>query len=330
MTQTRPGVCAVVVTFQPDREVLGRLDLIRDQVDHVIVVDNNSGESGRISGLTSPSSRFELLANSRNLGVAAALNIGVQRAAALGFRLVLTMDQDSLPRPGMVDALLRVYATHPERELIALVAPQVDEPAVEKRPTFVRRRKGYLFERRTCTGDWLDDITMVISSGSMLATSVYQAIGPFRENLFIDYVDTEYCLRAWSRGYKIVAACEARLEHRLGDKRRVSWGPFVFYPTRYSPSRWYYISRNRMPMLYTYSLRFPHWFAFEVTSSLYGMLRMLLTEDQRMAKLAAFFRGTRDGLRGRMGPMPGSPEERNLDEGNTPRQGGGKPGGSRT
>jgi rhamnosyltransferase len=318
------------VTFQPDREVLGRLDLIRNQVDHVIVVDNNSGASGRLSGLTSASSRFELIANSRNLGVAAALNIGVGRAAAMGFDWVLTLDQDSVPRPGMVEALLSVSARHPERELIALVAPQVDEPSVEKRPSFIRRRKGFLFERRACTGEWLDDITMVISSGSMLATSVYQAIGPFREDLFIDYVDTEYCLRAWSRGYRIVAACGARLEHHLGDKRKVSRGSFVFYPTRYSPSRWYYISRNRIPMLRAYSLKFPHWFAFEVISSAYGMLRMLLTEDRRMAKLAAFLRGTWDGLRGRLGPMPGSPEGRNSNEGNTPRQGGGKPGGSRT
>ena len=171
---------------------------------------------------------------------------------------------------------------------------------------------------------------MVITSGSLLATSVYQAIGPFREDLFIDYVDTEYCLRAVSHGYKIVAVCAAELEHRLGDKRKAPWGPFVLYPTRYPPSRWYYISRNRIPMLTAYSLRSPHWLTFEVTSSVYGMLRMLLTEDQRKAKLAAFIRGTWDGLRGRLGPMPGSPEERNRDEGSAPRQGGGKPGGSRT
>ena len=140
MTQARPGVCAVVVTFEPDREVLGRLDRIREQVEHVIVVDNTNGASGQIPGLATPGSRFELLANSRNLGVGAALNRGVQRAAALGFNLVLTMDQDSLPRPGMVDALLRVYATHPKRELIAFVAPQFDETTVGKRGRFIRKK----------------------------------------------------------------------------------------------------------------------------------------------------------------------------------------------
>ncbi|MBE3041888.1 hypothetical protein IMZ48_04760, partial [Candidatus Bathyarchaeota archaeon] len=169
-------------------------------------------------------------------------------------------------------------------------------------------RRWFLYERVRCRGDRLDDVSIVITSGSLLRASAFQALGGFREDFFIDYVDTEYCLRALSRGYRIVVACNAKLEHRLGDRTREQRGPFVLYPTGHSPTRWYYISRNRIPMLRMYALRFPHWLTFEIAASAFWLLRMLIAEDLRAEKVRAVLRGTWDGLRGRMGPMPGSIE----------------------
>ena len=63
------------------------------------------------------------------------------------------------------------------------------------------------------------------------------------------------------------------------------------------------MSRNRIPMIRGYALRFPHWFTYEIVATAYILLRMLITEDQRLEKLKAFWRGTLDGLRGRMGKM---------------------------
>jgi rhamnosyltransferase len=75
------------------------------------------------------------------------------------------------------------------------------------------------------------------------------------------------------------------------------------YPRFHSSLRWYYLSRNRIPMLKMYAVRFPYWFIYEVFNFVYGFLRMLLLEDQRREKVAAFFRGTWDGLRGRLGAV---------------------------
>jgi hypothetical protein len=38
--------------------------------------------------------------------------------------------------------------------------------------------------------------------------------------------------------------------------------------------------------------------------AVWWLVRMLLFEDRRLAKMAAVLRGTLDGLRGRMGPGP--------------------------
>jgi len=38
-------------------------------------------------------------------------------------------------------------------------------------------------------------VTMLVTSGSMIELATWQALGGFDEGLFIDYIDTDYCLR---------------------------------------------------------------------------------------------------------------------------------------
>jgi hypothetical protein len=61
-------------------------------------------------------------------------------------------------------------------------------------------------------------------------------------------------------------------------------------------------------MIHRYATRFPPWFTYEVVASTYILLRTLLFEGQPREKLKAIWRGSLDGLRERMGQMPGSPE----------------------
>jgi hypothetical protein len=69
-------------------------------------------------------------------------------------------------------------------------------------------------------------------------------------------------------------------------------------------------------MIKSYGLKFPHWLLYESVATIYVLLRMIITEDQRWAKLIAMVKGTIDGILGRMGPpywtaktLPPSPEK---------------------
>ncbi len=148
----------------------------------------------------------------------------------------------------------------------------------------------------------MDDVTIVITSGALTNLQVWEKLGGFRDDFFIDYVDTEYCLRAKRAGYKILVSAGAKLYHRLGDKREVKRLGLTLKPTFHSPLRLYYVARNRVPMVREYALEFPHWFLFDVVAGAYNTLRILLTEDKRLQKLGATVQGTWDGLLGRMGP----------------------------
>lgn len=203
--------------------------------------------------------------------------------------------------PGMVEKLLNVYRTHPRSKQLAVVGPSIDDPIAEMSARHLRSR-GYLgFELITCQKGWLEDVTFVITSGALYRMGVYEKIGVFQSDFFIDYVDIEYCLRAKMHGYEILVNCDAHLIHRLGKRqKRVIMGR-AEYPRFHSPLRWYYLSRNRIAMLRKYAIRFPHWFMYELGNLVYGFLRMILLEDQRREKIGAFLRGTWDGMHGRLG-----------------------------
>ncbi len=152
----------------------------------------------------------------------------------------------------------------------------------------------------------LENISTVITSESLYNLKAYQKICPFRGDFFIGYVDTEYCLRAKQHGYNIVVACNARLYHRLGNQQKKQFGPLTMHPTFHSPLRWYYISRNRIPMFRLYALQFPYWFLYELIVNSYGLARLLLFEDQKARKMLALLLGIFDGLSQRMGPISNS------------------------
>jgi rhamnosyltransferase len=248
--------------------------------------------------------QIELLCNHTNVGVAAGFNQAIKSALDQKTRYIVLFDQDSQPNPLMIDDLLEVFSSSGEENRLALVAPVIEEAGSGKRMRYLQEWMGVFFKRTSCKGkDVLRNVVMVLSSGSLLDLSVVDKIGLFREDFFIDYVDTEYCLRLLSMHYEIAVACGATLPHRLGSRREIIWGGIRFYPTYHSPIRWYYISRNRIPMLRMYALKFPHWLSFEIVSSVYIFFRMLLFEDHRLKKLEAIIYGTLDGLRGRMGKI---------------------------
>ena len=100
----QPGVCAVVVTWQPDIEVLRELlDALSPQVGRIVVVDNATRDPA-FRAFCAARTDMMLVASSENHGLAHAINVGIEHARGLpGVSHVLLMDQDSVPEAGMVD-----------------------------------------------------------------------------------------------------------------------------------------------------------------------------------------------------------------------------------
>lgn len=302
--EVKPGaekICGVVVTYYPDAEVVENLRAVVAECGSVIVVDNGSPPEtctklGAIAGV-------ELLALGSNLGLGVALNRGAERASSLGRDWIVTFDQDSRPQPGMVTKLWQLHERLPGA---ALIGPRLEEPGfghAPYRPVCRHPNWPGCFRRPLVESD-LDDVTMVITSGSLMELAPWRQLGGFDESLFIDYIDIDYCLRLRQMGRSVAVASGAMLVHHLGRRQSAQVMGRDFRPMHHAPFRHYYMARNRVRMWRRHAWAVPHWAAFDLSFALYNYTRVLLFEEQRWAKVKAIVRGTWHGLLGRTGPMP--------------------------
>jgi rhamnosyltransferase len=297
---------ALLVTYNPAPGLEQHLNDLYREFDEIIIVDNGSTMEARdilAKQVQQRGNALKVIFNDQNLGMAAALNQGFSLAIELGYDQILTLDQDSMPEPGMKQSLLVGFHNHPNQKRLAVLAPVIFEKLTNHSATYLRSRNKLFFEHVHCRPGYLRNLTFAITSGSLYSLNLYRTIGPFREEFFIDAVDTEYCLRANQLGYEVSVVCSARLNHAMGSRQKKSILGRKNYPTFHSPIRWYYMSRNRIFMLGNYAVRFPHWFFFEMSITLTWLGRMIFFEDQRLNKLKAFFLGTADGLRKKSGKI---------------------------
>lgn len=298
-----PDVCAVVVTYHPDAELLAaQLEALQAQAGCVVVVDNATpGPSVRELCAAMP--RIELLSLTENLGLAAALNAGITRARGKpGVAHVLLMDQDSVPEPGMLTALKAALDRQSQQARVAAVGTRFHDPREGVDAPFVRIR--FPVNRQLhCSGD-CDEVPcdFLITSGSLIPLEVLDRVGSMDEGLFIDNVDLEWCFRAMAKGYALFGVCGARMLHHHGATRhRVPGLPRGVVV--HAPRRLFYMMRNRV-LLYrrTYTPR--RWIAQDVPRLVVKFLLFALLIAPRRKNVRCMLAGLRAGIAGRAAPPP--------------------------
>ena len=283
------AVCAVVVTFHPDANILDRLSALTSQVGGLVVVDNGSSlaELATLRPFLDQFPSRILIEHGENLGIATALNAGVRWAQMRGFHAVVLFDQDSQVTAGWMAAMLSCWNATPWGERLGILVPAYQDVRLQAAIPSNRVREG---------------LEAAMTSGSLLPVSLFARLGFFVDELFIDGVDYEFSLRVRAAGMVVAECPRATLEHRPGEPRVVSLrGRRLFQTANYSPARRYYQERNKIWISRRYFGRFPIFCAKLFLFSMKDFIKILMAEQNSATKARYFLRGIRDGLRERMG-----------------------------
>jgi len=279
-------VVAVVVTHQPDVKMLTAQTLaLLPQVHRIIWVDN--GSSAVVAQLSSALG-VDYINLCKNTGIAHAQNVGAERAFSAGATHVLLMDHDSVPAGDMVEQLLLSLDGHP---LAAAAGPWYQDPRGQEHSPFVRI-EGFRIRRlerpvgKIAAGEGVA-VDHLIASGCLIHREAWDAIGSMADELFIDFVDVEWCLRARSLGWTVIGVWNAHMEHHLGHAVKTLMGRRFHV---HSPARHYFHIRNG---IYLARQRWIPWSRRWVTG--YRLLLKcgfyLLVMDNRRHYLAATLKG---------------------------------------
>ncbi len=301
-------VFAVVVTYLPDGALLrALLDALLGQTAGVLVVDNTPAADTRVQALCAawPQQTLRLIRLGDNFGIARALNVGIEAALGAGATHVLLSDQDSLPAPNMVAALLSALddLKRAGRSVGAVGPTYTDRHTGITFPfqTAVPGKFFYGHRKPDATHPYIEALTL-ITSGTLVPEAVLREVGLMRDDFFIDNVDIEWSHRVRSAGHKLFGVGAAAMFHRMGDQALRVWYFGWRQESAYDPARVYYRIRNyvalcRQPFIsWRWKLR-SGWNVLGVvyTQTVFG--------QQRQKALRMALRGLWDGLRGRMGPL---------------------------
>lgn len=283
------SICAVIVLYFPDNCFKNRLHHILKQVDAVVLVDNSGDDESHIFHQAFVEPRIHLLCNDSNLGVATALNQGVQWAEQHGYKWTLLFDQDTDPMEEMCNVLFDVYHGCCKNGEKALVGAN-----------YINGLGNVQVACDEMTTAWIQQKT-IITSGTLLSLEVYALVGPFRDDFFIDAVDYDYCLKARAKGIRVVLSCDPLMRHAIGTQTRhnLPWKKTAV--SNHNAMRRYYMARNNLVLVQEYWIEEPIWVLKRLGYVLKTMVLILCFEENKIEKLSAFVIGLWHALIGKMG-----------------------------
>ena len=291
------NIFAVVVTYHPDKELFDRIKLIRSQVDKVLIVDNNSSSDCiEMIRKISKDLDVDVIENKSNLGVAEALNQGFKLVQSYNknYSWVLTLDQDSSCNSSLISDLSLAFENCPFKNEVGIIGTNYRE-----------KTTGRILHIKTQDQEDWEEVEHLPTSGCLTSLDVFCNIGEFRKDLFIDYVDTEYCMRARRNGYRVLISTKINMVHPLGYYRNsqlhnlLRGTPLI---TNYAPLRHYYWTRNGTRLIYE---NFWHDFKWSINEAYYLFFRRIITiilfEENKIVKIRSIGLGFWHALSSNLG-----------------------------
>jgi len=264
-------ICAGIVTYNPQIDRLKEnIEAVVPQVEQVLIYDNASENIADIGILAGEFDNVSIIKGNINNGIAKALNELFYEARSLDYSHIITLDQDSVCENNLVEALSKGIGDN-----VAIVSPKI-----------VYRNNEHI---STSDGNNFEIVDWVITSASLTSVKAWDDVGGFDENLFIDKVDYDFCVRLHRIGYNIIRANQVRLLHELGNlKTRCILGRTI-YVTNHNNFRIYYMVRNSIYLKRNKNMGSPRVFVTKL------LIKILLFEDDKVNKIKAIKKGIKDG-----------------------------------
>ncbi|MGD9967847.1 MAG: glycosyltransferase family 2 protein [Hyphomonadaceae bacterium] len=295
-------VAAGIVVFRPEpRIVIALAEALLAECAQVFVFINAFADEEVRRALREAGA--ELLECDVNLGIAEALNVLTLAAALRGARRIVLMDQDSVwPSGGVAQLGASLDSIIAAGGKPAVVGPLIVAPEGYKPPRYFRRP-------RWASVGLADPVRYIITSGTMLEIDAFRRIGRFRSDFFIDAVDTEWCFRAWARGYSCWAARDVKMLHTIGQgiERSRAFGARI---PRHPRMRLLSYLRNQ-----AHCITLPHvpWRWKTLLALHLGRLFLVVSLKREPGLVRAALRAIGDGLAGKLGPPSGAEAAPRLD-----------------
>lgn len=265
----------------------------------ILVVDNGSTDGTPAALRAEFGEAVRIIEAGENLGLSGGINLGVRPLLERGAQWIFLLNNDTVVDPGLFGALAAAVGALPD---VAVWGPQICYHADPQRVWSLgeRRIAGSLLGRRAVSNDRYDSdladpfpVDFVSGCAMLVRRDVFEAIGGFDAGLFLFAEEVDFCWRVARAGFRLAAAPQARLLHKVS----LSTG-------RDRPQSRYYRTRNQIWVYRRYAGQGQRLFLFAFT--LLRALRIAAMDLLRgdFALLRPLFSGWWDGWRAPRAAFP--------------------------
>ena len=282
----RIKLAAMVTLYNPSEDNISTIDNYIDAVDKLYIFDNSNNVDN--SNLLPKNKKIIYLTEKKNKGIAYSMNICAKKAIKDGYKYLLTLDQDSKMTSNIINEMIRFLENTKEKN-IGLISPYQDIDSKDEISDI----------------EYENQIEMM-TSGNIINLDAYEKIGGFKDWLFIDCVDTDYCMNLHKHGYKVFRLNKVIMKHNLGnlEVHHLFGKDYPCY--NHNPIRRYYIVRNNLYINKMYHDLFPEYCEHLIKVQKGQVKRILAFEKNKFKKLRMMYRGYRDYKKGIKGQISSS------------------------
>lgn len=281
-------LCAVTILYHPDEAFLSHVRTYIDVIDKLFVIDNSEQTVDVVRHELNNrySQKVTFISNNGNLGVAASLNMACGLAVQEAFDWILTMDQDSY------------FETHTFFDL-SLLLMQKKNIGIIAASYF-----GKVPFKEEYSEDFFQ-VPFVVTSGNLVCLHAWELCGGFEDKLFIDEVDTDFCLKMKANNFLVLLSKQTFLQHELGQMFSIRL-PFTkqYKPIGiHKPWRMYFTVRNGLYVSFKYGFKYPTVFFERFKHLLVKLLLIIFYYPNKMSYLKFYLKGIKDFIFGRYKPI---------------------------
>jgi len=209
------NICIVIVNYNTGILLTRCLDSIRKEKDdncRIIVVDNGSVD-GSLDLLRADFPEIELIANTENLGFAAANNQAIKQCTE---ELLFFLNPDTELENGCLKAIRKFMDAHPK---VGLAGPAIINRNGSSHPAVEYRYPGSRYGGRQFD-DLPGKIAWILGAALVARSSVIGAIGGFDTRFFLYAEDIDLCLAVRKEGWQLAQIPEAKVMHLEGQSEK--------------------------------------------------------------------------------------------------------------
>lgn len=227
-------VSIIVLYNDTEDDTLSNIKNLAERVDCLYIIDN-SADSSKFDFNEIKNTIY--LPQYKNIGIAAAQNIGIRKAIEDKADYIFFADPDSEFPQNTVNELLSKYQClqNINIKVGGVCASAFNETTglpISLEDCFIREMPDLKVK----------EISYMMNSGSLIPTNLFQEVGLMWEDLFIDGVDSEWCWRASKKAnVRFFQNEEITIQHHLGNQAKKVGNKMRSIA---SPARLYYQYRN--------------------------------------------------------------------------------------